>query len=113
MNLSNILAGIFSAMLLLVGVDKFLNFMEPPCSLMDTINPTMWKVLGVIQIAGAILTWLPKYRKTVATFFLGFMSFFTVYHLINGTYDIGGSVFMMVLSGLIAYDPEFLRGKKR
>lgn len=112
MNIPNILAGLFSAMLLMVGADKFLNFLQPPCSLMDTLNPTIWKVLGVIQIIGAILTWLPKYRKTVAFFFLGFMTFFTVYHLINETYDIGGSVFMMVLSGLIAFNPGFLRSKK-
>lgn len=112
MILGKILIGIFSLLLLMVGADKFLNFLQPPCSLMETINPMMWMVLGGIQMLGAILIWLPKYRKLVANFFLGFMAFFTAYHLIKGTYDIGGAVFMLGLCALIVWSPAFLMGPK-
>lgn len=112
MNISNILAGICSALFLMIGADKFLNFLEPPCSLMDSISPFVWKGLGVLQLAGAIFIILPKYRKYVSGFFFIFMLFFSIVHLTQGTYDIGGAVFMAVLLGLITWNPKFLGARK-
>lgn len=112
MNFSNIIAGICAALFFMIGADKFLNFMEPPCSVMDTVSPTLWKVLGVIQLAGGILIMMPKFRKGVAGFFVAFMLFFIVYHLSNNTYDIGGAVFMAVLLALIVWNPSFLGAKE-
>ncbi len=113
MNLRNVLIAIISVLLLSVGADKFLNFLEPPCSLMDSIPPTFWKSLGVLQISGGILIWIPKFRKYVASFFVLFMIFFTIVHLINNTYDVGGSAFMAVLLGLLVWNPSFLGAKKQ
>ena len=112
MNLSNILVGICSLMFFMIGADKFLFFLEPPCSLMGNIPSTVWNIFGVMQIAAGILLWLPKFRKPVAIFFTLFMLVFTVYHLTQGTYDFGGAAFMAVLLGLIAWNPRFIRGKK-
>jgi len=36
---------------------------------------------------------------------------FTIIHLINGTYDIGGSAFMAVLMEVLFWNPEFIQGK--
>ncbi len=112
MNLSNLIIGVCSLLLLMVGADKFLNFMEPPCSLMENISTTTWQALGVIQLAGGILLWMPKLRRSIASFFIVFMLFFTIMHLKENTYDIGGSVFMVFLFGIIAWNPSFLSGKK-
>lgn len=112
MNITNVLVAICSLMFLMIGADKFMNYLEPPCSMMNSIAPSIWKTLGVLQLAGGILIWLPKFRKYVAGFFCIFMLFFTVVHLINNTYDVGGSAFMAVLLGVIAWNPGFLRGKK-
>lgn len=95
----------------MIGADKFLVFLEPPCSLMSSISPLVWKLLGVLQLAGGILVWFPKFRKPVAVFFMIFMLFFTLYHLVESTYDIGGSSFMAVMLGLLVWNPSFLRGK--
>jgi len=112
MNATNIIVAICSLLFLMVGADKFFMFLEPPCSLMDSISPFVWKSLGVLQLAAGILIWMPKFRKCVAIFFFGFMLFFTIVHLIYNTYDIGGSAFMAVLLGLLVWNPNFLRGKK-
>lgn len=110
--ITKILTGLFSLMLLMVGADKFLNFLEPPCSLMDTLPSTVWSLLGVIQILGGLLVWSPKIKKPILVFFLFFMLGFTIYHLTQSTYDIGGSSFMAVLCGILLWDPSFMSGKK-
>jgi len=95
----------------MVGADKFLGFLEPPCSLESSISPIVWKVFGVMQVASGILIWLPKYRKYIAGFFFVFMLLFSVVHLTQSTYDIGGSMSMAVLLGLLVWNPGFLRAK--
>lgn len=106
-----ILVGFCSLMFLMIGADKFLSFLQPPCSLESSIPSVIWSILGVLQIASAILLWLPKYRKHVAGFFSVFMLVFTLVHLSQGTYDIGGSAFMSLLLGLITWNPSFLSGR--
>lgn len=111
MNISNIIVGICSLMFFMIGADKFLHFLQPPCSLEDTISSTIWSVLGILQIVGGILIWIPKYRKSVASFFVLFMLFFIGVHLGKGTSDVGGALFMAVLLGLLLWNPSFIRGK--
>ena len=111
MNISNIVTAICSILFLSIGVDKFLNFLEPPCSMMNSVSPIIWKSLGVLQVVSGILIWLPKYRKYVAGFFAVFMLVFTIIHLVNNTYDIGRAAFMAVVLGLLAWNPRFIRGK--
>lgn len=113
MNIKNILVAISSLLFLMIGADKFLNYLQPPCSMMNTIPPMVWSILGVMQLAAGILIWLPKYRKYVAGFFMIFMICFTIYHLINNTNDIGGSAFMAVLLALIFWNPSFIREKDK
>ncbi|MDF1697344.1 MAG: hypothetical protein P1U56_15985 [Saprospiraceae bacterium] len=113
MNILKIIVGICSLLFFMVGADKFFNFLEPPCSLMNTISSTVWMVLGVLQIAGGILIWIPKYRKYVAGFFSIFMLFFIGVHIGKGTYDIGGAVLMAVLLITIYLNPKVLRGKEK
>ena len=112
MIVKNIVVAICSLLFFMIGADKFFSFLEPPCSLMGEIPSIIWKVLGVLQLAAGILIWLPKLRKYIAGFFFVFMLVFTIVHLVEGTYDIGGSVFMAVLLGLLVWNPGFLRGKK-
>ena len=111
MNAIKIITAICSLMFFLIGIDKFLSFLEPPCSLESSIPTIVWCILGVIQIVAGILIWLPKYRKSIAGFFFVFMLVFTMVHIVKGTYDIGGSFFMAVLLGLLVWSPSFLRGK--
>lgn len=111
MNINSIITAICSLLLLMIGADKFFGFMEPPCSLMAGIAPMIWKTLGVLQLAGGILIWVPRYRKYVAGFFVGFMLFFTAFHLIEGTSDIGGALFIAGLMGLLIWNPSFMRKK--
>jgi len=112
MNLNNIITGICSLMFFMIGADKFLNFLEPPCSLMSNIPSSVWSIFGIMQLAAGVLIWLPKFRKPVALFFMLFMTVFTVYHLTQSTYDIGGSSFMAVLLGLLVWNPKFIQSKK-
>ncbi len=111
MNATNIITAICSLFFLMIGVDKFFPFMEPSCSLMDNIPGTLWKIFGIIELVAGILIWLPTYRKYIAGFFFVFMLVFTVIHIVTGTYDIGGSVFMAILLGLLVWNPTFLQGK--
>lgn len=113
MNIRNAIIGICSLLFFMIGADKFLMFLEPPCSIMNSVPPTLWKILGVLQLSGGILIWLPKFRKYVASFFIAFMLFFTIFHLKENTYDVGGAVSMAALLGLLVWDPSFLGGKNR
>jgi len=113
MNAIKVLTAICSLMLLMVGFDKFLGFMDPPCSLENILSPIIWKGMGVLQLIGGILIWFPKFRKPVAGFFIAYMLFFTGYHLMLNTYDIGGAIFIAVLLGIILWNPSFLRGKNK
>lgn len=97
----------------MIGFDKFLSFLEPPCSLEDNIPNLVWSTLGVLQIAAGILIWLPKYRRYVVGFFFIFMLFFTAVHLFQNTYDIGGAAFMAGLLGLLLWNPSFLNRQKK
>ncbi len=112
MNILIIITAICSLLFFMIGFDKFFPFMEPPCSLMDNISTTLWKVLGGLQLVAGILIWFPKLRRYVAGFFVFLMIFFTIYHLKENTYDIGGSIFMAVLLGILVWNPAFLQGKK-
>jgi hypothetical protein len=112
MNIANIITAICSLLFLMIGVDKFFPFLEPPCSLAHNIPWAAWSALGALQIAAGILIWLPKFKKYVVGFFFIFMLFFTIVHVSQGTYDIGGSTFMAMLLGLLVWNPSFIRGKE-
>jgi len=112
MNEIKVLTALCSLMFFMIGLDKFFYFLEPACSLMESIPSGVWYALGVMQLAAGILIWVPRFKKHVAGFFMVFMFFFIIVHLIQGTYDVGGAIFMAVLLGLLVWNPSFLRGKE-
>jgi len=113
MNLKNFLIGVSSLLFFMIGADKFLFYLEPPCSLMDTISPIVWKGLGVLQLAAGILLWFPKFTRFIAGFFTVFMLVFSIVHLTQNTYDIGGAATMALQLGLLAWNPSFINGKDK
>lgn len=113
MNITNVIIAICSLLFLMIGADKFFLFLDPPCTLMGSIPPTIWKLLGGLQLAAGVLIWLPKFRKYVAGFFFVLMLVFIVIHLRENTYDIGGAAFMAVLLALVYWNPAFLSGKRK
>jgi len=98
-------------MLFMVGADKFLSFLKPPCSLETAVPIIIWQALGAMQIVSGVLIWLPKFRRYVVGFFFVFMLIFTIVHISQATYDIGGSAFMAVLLGLLLWNPSFINRK--
>lgn len=113
MNITNMLVAICSVLFLMIGADKFFIFMEPPCSLMNSVPQTIWKLLGVLQLVSALLIWSPKFRKYIVGFFFVFMIVFVIVHLVEGTYDIGGAVFMATILGLLVWNPDFIKGRQK
>ncbi len=111
MNVPNIITAICSLLFFMVGADKFLSFLEPPCSLESSISPMVWMGLGALQLVSGILLWLPNFRKPVAGFWAVFMVVFTIVHLTQNTYDVGGAASMALMLGVLAWNPSFLRGK--
>lgn len=111
MVLTKIITAICSLLFLMVGADKFLGFLEPPCTMQDHISPIIWKVIGLMQLAAGILIWFPKFKKVIVGFFAIFMVAFTIIHLSQNTTDVGGAVFMAILLGLLAWNPSFMRTK--
>lgn len=112
MNATKILVGVCSFFFLMIGADKFLSFLDPPCTLEGSIPASVWTAFGVLQLAAGILIWIPKYRRAVAMFFTVFMLVFTVVHFVKGTTDVGGAVFMAVLLGALAWHPKFSNKNK-
>ena len=113
MNITKVITAICSLLFFMVGADKFFAFLEPPCSLMSSIPSTIWGILGVMQLAAGVLIWLPKFKKYVVGFFFVFMLVFSIVHLTQNTYDIGGAAFMAVLLGLLVWNPSLIRGKAK
>jgi hypothetical protein len=111
MIVTRVLTAICSIMFFMIGADKFLLFLEPPCSLQESIPFLVWSIFGVIQIVAGVLIWLPKYRRSVSGFFFLFMTVFTIVHLVAGTHDVGGAVFMAFLLGFLAWNPKVLQSK--
>ena len=112
MSVYKIIVAICSLMFIMIGLDKFMGFLEPPCSLEAEIPGVIWQMLGVIQFASALLIWSSKYRKYIVGFFSVFMFIFALVHLSQGTYDIGGAVFMGLLLLLLVWNPKFLGNRK-
>ena len=110
--IKKVIIGFCSLMFVMIGSDKFLGFLQPPCSLESSISPLIWRVLGVFQFMSGVLLWLPKYAQHVAGFWAVFMLVFTTVHVTQGTYDIGGSFFLAVLLGLLVWSPKFIAGGK-
>lgn len=108
-----LITAICSLMFLMIGVDKFFPYLEPPCSLANTINPILWKVFGVLQLAAGIFIWKANLRRPIASFFCIFMLVFTLVHLLNGTNDVGGALLMAALLGLLVWNPTLIRNKKK
>lgn len=113
MNISKVITAICSLLFLSIGADKFLNFLEPPCSMMDHISPIIWKALGALQMISGILIWFSKYKKYIVGFFAVFMFVFVLIHLTQGTSDIGGALFMGILLSILAWNPAFIRGSQK
>jgi len=111
MHLDKIITGICTILFLMVGADKFLGFMEPPCSMEGHIPPLIWKTMGVLMIISAFLLWLPKYRKHLAGFWAVYMIVFVLVHLTQSTYDVAGAISMAVLLGVLVWNPSFIGGK--
>lgn len=111
MNLNKIIIAICSVLFITIGIDKFVGYLDPPCSLQSDIPVIIWKILGVLQIGAGFLIWLPKYRKHVVGFFLVFMLVFMTIHLVVNTSDVGGAMFMIVLLGLLTWNPPFMGEK--
>lgn len=111
MKIINVIIALASIMFLMIGIDKFFPFLDPPCSLENSISPVIWKTFGVLQIAAAFLLWT-KWKKLVALFFILFMLCFSVYHISHNTYDIGGALFLAFQLGIIYWNPSFLGGKE-
>ena len=111
MNLTNVILAYLSFTFVMIGADKFLNFLEPPCSLMGSVPPLVWSVLGVLQIITGVLLWMPKYRKYLAGFWMVFMFIFTVVHLSQSTTDYRGALIMGVILGLLVWNPNFIKSK--
>jgi len=108
-----ILKVITSLMFFVLAADKFLHFLKPPCSLEETFSQNVWMMIGYVYIAAASLLWHKKIGKRVAIIFAVVMIAFSIWHLVNDTYDIGGALFMALLLGLIAWKPEFLTRQKQ
>ena len=108
MNLKTIILAVCSLLFLMIGLDKFISFLDPPCSLEGQINPIIWKIIGVLQLTTAVLVWT-KYQKYVVGFFAVFMLVFTVIHLTQNTSDVGGAAFMAVLLGILIWNPPLIQ----
>jgi len=90
--------------LIIIGIDKFYTFL-PPCSLMKNISTTGAMVGGVVEILLGIFILLKIQLKPVLYTTAFLMGAAVISHLINGTYDLGGALFLMLYAlGLIYFD---------
>lgn len=96
-----VVLGTCSLFFFMIGFDKIFGYLQPPCSLQHLIPTAILTVLGLLQVISGILLWFPAYRKHIAGFWAVSMVVFSVVHIGQSTYDIGGSAFMAFLLVII------------
>lgn len=84
--------------LLILGVDKFFQFIPLSCTLMIDASKSLMYGLGVIEVGLGILLLLGKFTKFILIGVCLLMVWAIVMHLVSETYDIGGAVFLAILS---------------
>ena len=92
--------------LFILGLDKFLKLMPLSCTLLTDASESLMYGLGVIEILLAVLLFLGKFTKTILVVVVLFMVWAIVMHLMADTYDIGGAVFLAVLSTVLLVLPK-------
>jgi len=75
---------------------------------MNYFPSAVWYLIGVLQMICGIFIWMPRFRKYVVGFFFIFMLIFTIVHISQNTTDVGGSIFMAILLGLLVWNPSFI-----
>lgn len=91
--------------LLILGIDKFFQFIPESCTLLEDASKTMMYSLGVIEIVLAFFLFVGKFTKKILLAIVLLMAWATLMHFMNDTYDIGGAVFL----GIIALLPLFIK----
>ena len=87
--IARILFGLFC---LMIGLDKFLDFLGG-CTLQPITNQYLWMGLGVLQIATATGLLLNKYVDLALKVAIGIFIGAIVFHIFNDTFDVGGAIF--------------------
>lgn len=96
-NLKKYLEYFIALNLIILGIDKFIGFIPESCSLMGVGSSLMWKLTGVIEILLGVLLFLGRYTNFILGFIIGLMLWAILMHIVNGTYDIGGAIFLAIL----------------
>jgi len=95
--------------LIIIGIDKFYTFL-PPCSLMKNVSATGAMIGGLIEILLGILVLFKIQLKPVLYTSAFLMGAAVVSHLVNGTYDLGGALFLMFYSlGLVYFSNQEIK----
>jgi len=108
-----LIVGFCSISFIMIGADKFFHFIQPPCSLEESIPAMLWMTIGGLQFISGILIWSSRFRKPLVGFWMVFMLVITVVHLALGQSDVGGAVFLAILMALLVWNPSLLRLKKQ
>lgn len=99
--LENILLILFAIFCIAFGLDKFLEFL-PTCSLTSHIPKNGLMLIGVLEILiGISLLLKKKYTLTALRLAVAIMFGGVIFHLLKGTYDIGGAVIGVVLGVIL------------
>lgn len=85
---------------LLIGVDKFLMFLEE-CTLQAGTSPTLWKITGVLQILIGLSILFNKGMNIALILALVIFSSAIYSHVSIETTDIGGAIFLAMQTILL------------
>lgn len=97
--------------MVIVGLNKFLVFMEIPHpvgdggKLMDIyITSGFIKIIGVLQILGGSALLINKFVPLALTFITAIMFNATIFHILHDPLGIGGAIICLLLSIILIYD---------
>ncbi len=93
---------IFGILCLIIGIDKFVPFLGG-CTINSEIPSWGSYAIGVLQLLVAVTSLIGIKPRLTTYVAMGVFSIGILLHLINGTYDIGGAVFMVVFAIVLRY----------
>jgi len=102
MNLTNIAKIGFALSCIIMGIDKFAEFL-PHCTLLNFIPKEMMWGTGVLEIILGVMIFMNKNVSLVIKLGTAIMGGGVALHLFTGTYDMSGALISTILGAIYLF----------
>lgn len=100
-------------MLILLGLDKFFAFIPESCSLLIDIDYNIKITIGIVEIILGLCLFTRKFTRSILIFVVILMLLAVYSHIQSNTYDIGGALFLAIISLVAIFTTSKISSKAK